>query len=65
MLALSDSQLAIVVTLAHALAPEKREVYLQRIAARLQCRSGQHTDDDVRLAAEQALASLIQTRNAA
>jgi len=62
MLALTDRQLDAVMTLARALDPEKRGAYLQWIASRLQQRAGRFTDDDVRIAAEAALASLSTTR---
>ena len=54
MLALTDNQLAIVMTAAGGLSPEKRSVFLERVAGRLQLRGGRFTDcdldDSVRLA---------------
>ena len=45
MLALSDGQLAVVITAARGLPVEKRSVFLKRVAARLQLR-GSLTDLD-------------------
>jgi hypothetical protein len=65
MIALTDSQLRIVMTAATSVPPEKRGVYLQRIAAHLQIRCGRYTDADVGLAAQSALQGLIQHQPAA
>jgi hypothetical protein len=59
MLALSDGQLAIVVIAARGLPVEKRSVFLERVAARLQLR-GSFTDLDFDDAVRLALRGLIQ-----
>ena len=59
MLSLNDHQLDIVVTAARALSPEKRDVYLRRVAANLQIRCGRFTDTDVAQAAQAALQGLV------
>ena len=59
MLALSDDQLAVVMTAARGLPVEKRGVFLERVAARLQLR-GSFTDLDFDDAVRQALRGLIQ-----
>jgi hypothetical protein len=64
MLALSDSQLAAVMTAAGKLPAEKRGAFLERIVARLSltpCFTAVEFDDAVRL----ALRGLIQERSAA
>src|SRR5262245_48242692 len=53
-LSLSDHQLALVSDAAKSLSPEKRGVYLQRIAAVLELR-GRFSDDDVAVVAKLAL----------
>ena len=47
MLALSDDQLTTVITAASGLPVEKRSVFLERIAARLQLRGPHFTDADL------------------
>jgi len=61
MLALSDSQLQIVITAAGGLPVEKRSVFLERIAARLQLRGPHFTDADLGAAIRAALTGLIQS----
>jgi hypothetical protein len=59
MIALTDSQLAAVMDAARTLPVEKRDVYLQRIAAMLTQRGGGHFDDsDVTEIARLALTGL-------
>jgi hypothetical protein len=60
MFALSDSQLQIVITAAGPLPPEKRSVFLERIAARLQLRGARFSDADLDDAVRRALYGLIQ-----
>jgi hypothetical protein len=48
MLALSDDQLAMVMTAAGSLPVEKRSVFLERVAARQQLRGPNFTDADPR-----------------
>jgi hypothetical protein len=50
MIGLTDNQLQTIMLAAGALPPEKRGVYLQRIAAHLQIRCGRFTDQDVAMA---------------
>jgi hypothetical protein len=64
MISLSDAQLQTVMLAAGALPPEKRGVYLQRIAATL-IRCGRYTDHDVAVAAQSALRGLVQQPTAA
>jgi hypothetical protein len=59
MLALSDDQLTIVMTAARGLPVDKRSVFLERVAARLQLR-GRFTDRDFDDAVRLALRHLIQ-----
>jgi hypothetical protein len=47
MLALSDDQLATVMTAAGSLSVEKRSTFLERVAARLQLRGPRFTDADL------------------
>jgi hypothetical protein len=54
MLALTDNRLAIVMTAARSLSPEKRSVFLQRVAAQL-ARVRRPGDADVERAAQMAL----------
>jgi len=61
MLALSDSQLQIVMTAAGGLPVEKRSVFLERVAARLQLRGPHFTDADLGAAIQAALTGLIQS----
>jgi hypothetical protein len=59
-ISLSDQQLDTIVTLARQLGPEKRDAYLQRIAADLAVRHGfRFTDADVSAAAQAALQGLV------
>jgi hypothetical protein len=59
MLALTDTQLRIAMTAASGLSPEKRSIFLERIAARLNLR-GHFTDRDFDEAVQSALTGLIQ-----
>ena len=61
MLALSDEQLTTVITAAGGLPVEKRSVFLERIAARLQLRGPHFTDADLGTAIQAALTGLIQS----
>jgi Mg-chelatase subunit ChlI len=59
MLGLTDNQLATVMDAARTLSVEKRDVFLQRIAAMLALRGrGRFTDTDVADVAQLALAGL-------
>ena len=61
MLGLTDYQLKIVMGTARSVPVEKRDLYLQRIAAMLAMRGrGRFTDHDVQDVAQLALAGLIQ-----
>jgi hypothetical protein len=64
MVSLSDNQLAIVTNAAKSLPVEKRDLYLQRIAAMLAMR-GRANDADVADVARLALAGLVQTADVA
>jgi hypothetical protein len=59
-ISLSDKQLDTVMLLARGLEPEKRGVYLERVAAHLLIRLGRYSDNDVATAARMALDSLTQ-----
>jgi hypothetical protein len=62
-LALSDRQLELVMTAAGPLAPDKRVVLMQRIAAALHVRIGvfrKPTDDELEGATRAALRGLVQ-----
>ena len=59
MISLSDGQLQIVTRAAANLSPEKRGVFLERIAGELE-RRGRFTDADVAAAAQRALSGLVQ-----
>ena len=59
MLSLSDPQLAAVMVAASALPPEKRSLFLQRVAARLAL-CGNFNDADLDTAVHLALKGLIQ-----
>ena len=61
MLALSDDQLAMVMTAAGSLPAEKRSVFLERVAARQQLRGPNLTDADLGAAIQAALTGLIQS----
>ena len=66
MLGLTDTQLATVMDAARTLPVEKRDLYLQRIAAMLTMRGRGHiTDADVADVAKLALCGLIQTADVA
>ena len=52
-----DRQLAVVMTAAKGIAPERRDIFLQRIVAMLRLR-GRFTDDDVADVAKLALHGL-------
>ena len=61
MLSLTDRQLDIVTAFARGLPLEKRDAYLQKVAADLAVRHGyRFTDADVSAAAQAALAGLMQ-----
>jgi hypothetical protein len=61
MFALNDSQLALVMTAASPLPVEKRSVFLERVAARLQPRGPHFTEADLGAAIQAALTGLIQS----
>jgi hypothetical protein len=61
MFALSDDQLALVITAAGGLEVEKRSVLLERVAARLRLRGPHFTDADLGAAIQAALTGLIQS----
>ena len=61
MLALSDDQLAMVMTAAGSLPVEKRSVFLERVAARLRLRGPNFTDAGLGAAIRAALTGLIQS----
>ena len=66
MLGLTDNQLQIVTNAARILPVEKRDLYLQRLAAMLTLRGGgRFTDADVADVARLAMAGLVQTSTAA
>ena len=61
MLGLTDNQLRVVMDAAHMVPIEKRDVYLQRIAAMLTVRGRGHFNDaDVAAVTKLAIAGLIQ-----
>ena len=61
MFALTDAQLALVMTAAGGLPVEKRSVFLERVAARLQLRGSRFTDADLSAAIQVALTGLVQS----
>jgi hypothetical protein len=61
MFALSNAQLALVMTAAGGLPVEKRSVFLERVAARLQLRGFHFADVDLGAAIQAALMGLIQS----
>ena len=61
MFALNDAQLEIVMVAAGSLPAEKRSVFLERVAARLQLRGPHFTDADLGAAIQAALTGLIQS----
>ena len=66
MLGLTDNQLRTVMEAAAAVPIEKRDLYLQRIAAMLAIRGrGRFTDTDVTDVAQLAMAGLIQSADSA
>jgi hypothetical protein len=66
MLGLTDNQLTTVMGMARTLPVEKRDLYLQRIAAMLTVRGrGHFTAADVADVAQLAMARLIQTTDSA
>jgi hypothetical protein len=66
MIGLTDIQLKIVMQAARSVPVEKRDTFLQRIAAMLALRGhGRFTDTDVADVAQLALARLIQTTDSA
>lgn len=65
MISLTDAQLDVVIRMAVDLPLEKRDAYLQRIAALLRQRAGRHTVADVIAAAEISLRSLMVQHTAA
>ena len=66
MIGLTDTQLGTVMDMARTLPVEKRDLYLQRIAAMLAVRGrGRFNDADVADAAKLAMAALVQTPTAA
>jgi hypothetical protein len=64
MVSLSSRQLAIVMTAARPLPPERRDIFLQRVGAMLKLK-GRFSDADVADVAELALSGLLQTTDAA
>ena len=61
MLGLTDNQLRVVMDAAHMVPVEKRDLYLQRIAAMLTVRGrGHFNDSDVHEVTTLAIAGLIQ-----
>ena len=61
MLAPTDNQLSVVMAAASGLTPEKRSVFLERVAARLKLRGPRFTDADLGAAIQAALTGLIQS----
>ena len=61
MFALTDAQLALVMTAAGGLPVEKRSVFLERVAARLRLHGPRFTDADLNAAIQAALTGLIQS----
>jgi hypothetical protein len=59
MLALSDSQLPLVMDASRGLSPEKRSLFLERTAARLQLYGPRFTDLELERAVQLALSGLI------
>jgi hypothetical protein len=60
MFALSDDQLALVMTAAGSVPVEKRSVFLERVAARLQLRGPRFNAEDLDRAVQMALRGLVQ-----
>ena len=66
MIGLTDIQLKIVMNAARSIPVEKRDIFLQRIAAMLALRGrGRFTDTDVADVAQLALAGLVQSADSA
>jgi hypothetical protein len=61
MLAPTDNQLSVVMAAASGLTPEKRSVFLERVAARLKLRGPRFTDADLGAAIQGAPTGLIQS----
>ena len=61
MFALTDAQLEIVMIAAGSLPVEKRGLFLERVAAKLQLRGLHFTDADLGAAIQAALKGLIQS----
>ena len=61
MFALSDDQLTMVMIAAGSVPVEKRSVFLERVAARLQLRGPRFTDADLGAAIQAALTGLIRS----
>ena len=61
MLALSDDQLATVMTAAGSVPVEKRSVFLERVAAKLRLRGPHFSDADLGAAIQAELTGLIQS----
>jgi hypothetical protein len=61
MLALSDDQLAMVMTAAGSLPVEKRGIFLERVAARLLLRGLHFTNADLGASIQAALTGVIQS----
>ena len=61
MFALSDAQLALVMTAAGGLPVQKRSVFLERVAARLQLRGPHFTNANLGAAIQVAVTGLIQS----
>jgi hypothetical protein len=61
MFALTDKQLRLVMVAATPLPPEKRSIFLERVAARLRLHGPRFTDADLGAAIQVALTGLIQS----
>jgi len=61
MFALTDAQLALVMTAAGGLPVEKRSLFLERVAAWLRLHGPRFTDADLGAAIQAALTGLIQS----
>ena len=61
MFALTDKQLRLVMVAATPLPPEKRSIFLERVAARLRLHGPRFTDADLGAAIQAALTGLIQS----
>ena len=66
MIGLTDTQLQVIMNAARSIPVEKRDIFLQRIAAMLALRGrGRFTDTDVSDVAQLALAGLVQSADSA